>query len=233
MKQKAVIFWSGGKDSAFALYMVMQQKEYEVAALITTINTAFDRVSMHGVRSELIEAQAKAIGLPLVKMFVSEGTNSEYEQKFIGQLGALRADGITHVIFGDIFLEDLRLYRDALLKKAGMTGVYPLWKSDTSILINEFLRLGFKTITCCTNALLGKERVGAMLDEKFISSLPSPVDPCGENGEYHTFCFYGPIFRHPVQFSIGEIVYRPLEGKTAGGTVSAVSRSGFWFCELA
>ena len=234
-KEQAIFFWSGGKDSALCLWKVLQQKEYEVAALVTTVNENFKRISMHGVREELLDKQAESIGIPLVKMYVSEGTNNEYEQKMNETLMKFKGQGITKVIYGDIFLGDLRAYRDSNLAKLGMQGVYPLWKQNTKALIDEFLSLGFKTITCCTNdAYLGEDRVGEIIDQKYIDTLPSDVDPCGENGEYHTFCYDGPLFRYPVKFAKGEKIYRPLEIKTTDDECNPkVQTRGFWFCDLA
>ena len=227
--EKAVFFWSGGKDSALCLYKVLQQKQYDVIALITTVNENFGRVSMHGVRETLLDEQARSIGIPLVKMYVRDGTNNEYEDKLREMLLRFRQQGITKVIYGDIFLEDLRAYRDNILDKLGMQGVYPLWKRDTKELVNEFLSLGFRTVTCCTNdAYLGEDRVGESIDQNYIDTLPSNVDPCGENGEFHTFCYDGPIFSHPVLFTKGEKVYRPLEIKMS----SESGTKGFWYCEL-
>ena len=230
MKPKAIFCWSGGKDSAMALYEALQDNKYEVLTLLTTINETHRRVSMHGVREELLDAQAAAIGLPLEKMYVSEGTNSEYEKKMESLLLNYKAQGVSVVIFGDIFLEDLRAYRENNLGKVGLKAVFPLWKRETSGLIRKFLEMNFKTITCCVNdAYLGKEMVGAELDENFIKALPKNADPCGENGEYHTFCYAGPVFKYPVKFSTGEKVYRPLELKTDDPETST---KGFWFCDL-
>jgi uncharacterized protein (TIGR00290 family) len=233
-KKKAVFFWSGGKDSALCLYRVCQQKEYEVVALVTTLSEKFKRISMHGVREEMVEMQARAIGIPLFKMYVSEGTNAEYEKRVEETLLRFREQGVTHVIYGDIFLEDLRAYRDSSLSKFGMQGVYPLWKQDTKKLIGEFLSLGFKTITCCINdAYMGESRVGEVIDEKYISTLPSNVDPCGENGEFHTFCFDGPLFRHPVKYKKGVKIFRPLVLKATDDQCKPIVETrGFWFCEL-
>lgn len=232
--ERAIFFWSGGKDSALCLYKVLQKEQYDVAALITTVNESYKRISMHGVREELLEKQAEAIGLPLVKMYVSEGTNSEYERRMSETLLQFKQQGITKVIYGDIFLGDLRAYRDSNLEKLGMQGVYPLWKQDTKELMGEFLSLGFKTITCCINdAYFGKERAGEVIDKDFIDTLPPDVDPCGENGEFHTFCYDGPLFRHPVKFILGEKIYKPLELRTADDTCTGKRETrGFWFCEL-
>ena len=233
--RKAIFCWSGGKDSSFALYKILQEKEYEITALFTTVNENFKRVSMHGVREELIEEQAKYIGISLVKMYVKTGSNEEYEKKMEAFMMEQKAKKVEHVIFGDIFLEDLRAYRDKNLEKVGMKGVYPLWKMDTHQLARDFISLGFKTILCCTNdAYLGEKEVGRLFDLNFLKSLPPSVDPCGENGEFHTFCYDGPVFKKPVKVKVKEKIYRPLEIKTASSDVclTATKTQGFWFCEL-
>ncbi|MCW3083987.1 MAG: ATP-binding protein [Bacteroidetes bacterium] len=233
MKTKAIFCWSGGKDSAMALHKVLQEKKFEVVALLTTLNENFRRISMHGVREELLEKQAASIGLPLLKMFVKEGTNSEYEKNMETLLLKYKQQGLTHVIFGDIFLEDLRAYRENNLKKVGLIAEFPLWKRDTRELINEFFTLNFRTVTCCVNdGYLGEEKVGVEIDPAFIGSLPANVDPCGENGEYHTFCFDGPVFKTPVRFTVTEKIYRPLEIKTTDDNTNGVQTKGFWFAEL-
>ncbi len=232
---KAIFCWSGGKDSAYALHHILQQKEYSVEALFTTINENFKRVSMHGVREELIERQAKSIGLPWYKMYVKEGSNAEYERNMEAFLTEQKANGIEHVIFGDIFLEDLRIYRENNLAKAGMKAVFPLWKKDTKQLADGFINAGFKTILCCTNdAYLGEKEVGELFTHEFVESLPVNVDPCGEHGEFHSFCFDGPIFIEPVKFEKGEKVYKPIEIKVTKDhpPITGPKASGFWFCEL-
>ena len=234
-KKKAIFCWSGGKDSSFALYKIVQDKEYDVTTLFTTVNENFKRVSMHGVREELVEEQAKHIGLPLIKMYVKTGSNDEYEKKMEAFMLEQKAKGVEYVIFGDIFLEDLRAYRDNNLAKVGMKGVYPLWKMDTTQLAHDFIGLGFKTILCCTNdAYLGEKEVGMLFDMNFLNNMPSHVDPCGENGEFHSFCFDGPIFNEPLNIVVKEKIYRPLEIKTdANHPCSTESKiQGFWFCEL-
>lgn len=229
-----VFCWSGGKDSALCLYEILQEKEYDVKYLLTTVNEQFRRVSMHGVREELLDAQAKSIGIPLVKVYVNEGTNEEYERKMQVALLEMKQKGISHVVFGDIFLQDLRSYRETSLSHIGMKAIFPLWKQDTSNLIQKFISLKFKTIICCTNdAYLGEEWAGKIIDESFISSLPSNIDACGENGEYHTFCFDGPIFKTPVNIKSGEKLFKPLEIKrTDNCKLPAAKKNGFWFCEL-
>ena len=198
---KAVFCWSGGKDSAFCLHRILTEKLFDVQYLLTTVNSTFKRISMHGVREELLDMQAGSIGLPLLKAYVSEGTNEEYEKQMESVLLQVKSEGIDTVIFGDIFLEDLRAYRELNLAKVGMTGVFPLWKMDTSKLIGDFINLQFKTVVCCTNdGYLGKEWAGRIVDSSFTRELPAEVDPCGENGEYHTFCYDGPLFKKKIDF---------------------------------
>ncbi len=228
-KEKVIFCWSGGKDSALALYTVLQENKYEVIALLTTLNEQFKRISMHGVREELLDKQAESIGLPLIKMYVNEGTNTEYENTMEALLLEYKKQGISKIIFGDIFLEDLRSYRENNLAKVGLTAEFPLWKRDTKDLIQEFLKLEFKTITCCVNdGFLNEDQVGVVINSDFIESLPVNVDPCGENGEYHTFCFEGPIFKKTIKFSVGEKIYKALEIKNSDTTAT----KGFWFSEL-
>jgi len=241
MKEKIVFCWSGGKDSALALHRLRQDDRYEIVSLLTTCNRHFRRVSMHGVRLKLIDAQADAMGLPLEKIFVSErSSNEEYEEKMSACLLGHKARGVSACAFGDIFLEDLRLWREAKLARVGLRAIFPLWKSATRALMSEFLALGFGTVICCANdAYLGEESLGRIVTADFIASLPSDVDVCGENGEFHSFAFAGPVFRQPVRFTVGEKIYRPLEvthpddatAISTGPTGSRPTR-GFWFCDL-
>lgn len=232
-KEKVIFCWSGGKDSALALYKIVLEDKYEIVSLLTTLNAVFKRVSMHGVREELLEQQAASIGLPLVKMYVTEGTNAEYEKEMEKLLLEYKAKGVTKVIFGDIFLVDMRSYRENNLSKVGLKAEFPLWKKNTTELINEFLKLNFKTITCCVNdAYLNEEKVGVEIDPEFIKSLPENVDPCGENGEYHTFCYDGPIFKKTIRFTVGEKIYKPLEIKKSDCDLESSQTKGFWFCDL-
>ncbi|MCX6182374.1 MAG: diphthine--ammonia ligase [Bacteroidetes bacterium] len=234
MKKKAVFCWSGGKDSSYCLHKVLEEGEYEVCYLLTTISGQFNRISMHGVREELLQKQVAEIGIPLLKVTVSQGTNDDYEKQMEAVLLQAKSEGIEHVIFGDIFLEDLRVYREDNLAKVGMTGVFPLWKMDTKKLVDDFINKGFKTITCCINdEHLDETWVGKNIDAAFVRDLPAAVDACGENGEFHTFCYAGPIFKNDISFEIGEKVYRPLVITTDDVcAVPASKTKGFWFCDL-
>ena len=232
---KAIFCWSGGKDSAYCLHKVLREKTYNVKYLLTTLNENFKRISMHGVREDMLDAQTEAIGIPLLKVWISAGTNTDYETQMEATLLKAKAEGITHVIFGDIFLEDLRTYRETNLAKVGMQAVFPLWKTDTTFLINDFIKQGFKTITCCINdGYLGEEWVGKEINNSFIKELPAKVDPCGENGEYHTFCYDGPLFKKKVEFTGGEKVYKTLEIKTDDvcSLPTKVTTKGFWYYDI-
>ncbi len=241
MKEKIIFCWSGGKDSALALNRILNEGRYEVVGLLTTCNEHFQRVSMHGVRLELLERQAAAIGLPLEKIFVSQrSSNEEYQHAMAACLSAHKARGVTGCAFGDIFLEDLKRWREENLAKAGMRGIFPIWKNDSRELIREFFALGFGTVICCVNdAWLGEAHAGRRIDEEFIRTLPANVDPCGENGEFHSFAFAGPVFKEAVKFKVGEKVYRPVEvthptdsGSTYVCPSGPSATKGFWFCDL-
>ncbi|ALC91369.1 hypothetical protein AM500_17365 [Bacillus sp. FJAT-18017] len=205
MKDRIAISWSGGKDSCFALYKVLQSGNYIVDSLFTTIVEEDHRISSHGVKESLLEKQADSLGLPLRKMYVPrECPNHVYQEKMASMLESLKKDGVTSVVFGDIFLEDIKEYREHTVNKHGLKGVFPLWNEDTEEIIKEFISLGFQTITTCIDSeKLGSEFLGRLLDWDFLKALPPTADPCGENGEFHTFCFAGPIFKTNVEFTIG------------------------------
>ena len=213
-----VMSWSGGKDSCIALYEMQKGQDYRVAALLTTLTREYDRISMHGVRRVLLEKQAASLGLPLHEIFISkDASNEEYEMKMGEAFLAHGDQGIGLVVFGDLFLEDIRTYREQFLARHNMRGLFPLWKRDTSSFIREFIELGFKAVVTCVNSnVLDQSVAGRLIDEDFLASLPREVDPCGENGEYHSFVFDGPIFAEAVKFHIGEVVLR----------------EGFWFRDL-
>lgn len=209
--KKAVFCWSGGKDSALALYRIQQTREYEVCALLTTMSGAFQRISMHGIGEGLLDMQAAAIGLPLTKVTVDEATNAAYEGAMLRELSTYKERGIHYVIYGDIHLGDLRKYREQMLDHIGMEAVFPLWSEDTATLVKEFIRAGFKTITCCVNeAMLDCSFAGKIIDDAFVDHLPAGVDPCGENGEYHTFCYDGPLFRYSIPLTVEGMVQRKI-----------------------
>jgi uncharacterized protein (TIGR00290 family) len=216
--QDVVMCWSGGKDSCLALREIQRSPNMRVEALLTTLTRDYDRISMHGVRRILLEKQAASLGVPLHQILISKSaTNEEYELKMGEAFAAYRAQGIASVAFGDLFLEDIRAYRQRLLAKHDMAGLYPIWGRNTSQLIREFLELGFKTAVVCVDpAQLDPSFVGRVIDGEFLAELPAHVDPCGENGEFHTFVFDGPIFKDPVRFRFGE----------------KVCRDSFWFCDL-
>lgn len=210
MKEKVVFTWSGGKDSTMALYELLKTDSYDVVSLMTTVAQGYDRISMHGVRIGLLEQQAVSIGIPVDKIYISQASsNEEYESKMKDRLAHYRQQGINTVIFGDIFLEDLRKYREENLAKAGMKALFPLWKRNTAELAGAFIGLGFKSvITCVDTKVLDKKFSGRDYDRQFLSDLPSGIDPCGENGEFHSFAYGGPLFQKEIPFSRGECVLR-------------------------
>lgn len=207
---KAYMNWSGGKDSSLCLHRVLQSGQFAVDCLLTNVNTFHNRISMHGVRRELLEAQAGSIGIPLHTVELPEQPGmDEYEQAMMEKIAFLKGGGCTHALFGDIFLEDLRRYREEKLQSANIHCAFPLWQVPTRQLIREFIEGGFKAIIVCINErYLDKSFCGRLIDESFLRDLPENVDPCGENGEYHSFVYEGPIFTCPIPFQKGEVVYR-------------------------
>ncbi len=232
--------WSGGKDSALALYYILQEGKYSVEQLLTSVNSVHNRISMHGVRRSLLEQQITALGLPLTILEMPEQpTMEEYENLLQQKVAHLKNAGFGYSIFGDIFLEDLRKYREDKLQHAGIEAIFPLWKIDTKELVKQFLDLGFKTIVVCVNEkYLDKSFCGRVIDELFINDLPANVDPCGENGEFHSFVFDGPVFKTPIAFTKGELVYKKYDApKTTADNCyqemdAAKQVYGFWFCDL-
>lgn len=219
MQKKALMNWSGGKDSALSLYHILQNKEYEVVNLLTSLNDSFKRVSMHGVREELLDQQAENIGIDLVKLRLAETVSmEEYHAKMAETMQPLIDSGIKYSIFGDIFLEDLRQHREEWLEKVGMKGVFPIWKRPSLELLAEFWDLDFKTIVVAVNGKqLDKSFCGRILDRDFVKDLPANVDPCGENGEFHTFVFQTPYFKNTIKFDIGETVDKTYNFKNSEG----------------
>ena len=210
MPERVLFSWSGGKDSALALREILEGRGLEIAALLTTVTADYDRISMHGVRRTLLERQADSLGFPLELVSVSKhSSNEEYEANMRRVLTKHLADGVTSVAIGDVFLEDVRQYRERNLAKIGMKGIFPLWRRDTGELVRAFIDLGFEAIvTCVDSEALDRRFAGRRIDAAFVSDLPSSVDPCGENGEYHSFVYDGPIFRDRVEHTVGEVVLR-------------------------
>ncbi len=210
MTKPVVFCWSGGKDSALALDALGSDREYEVVSLLTTLTRGYDRITMHGVRRSLLLQQVAALGLPLDEVWISPAAaNAEYETQMEAVLRQCQARGIDTVAFGDIFLADLREYREKNLARLGMQAIFPIWRRDSTELIESFRQRGFKARLACVDAVkLGRRFSGREIDANFLSDLPAGVDPCGENGEYHSFVYDGPLFRTPIALTAGEIVER-------------------------
>lgn len=218
MSEPILFCWSGGKDSAMALHTLLQRSDVRIVALLTTVTEGYERISMHGVRRELLQRQAESIDLPLHEVHIPpQCVNAIYEAHMENALRAYLEKGVRRVAFGDIFLEDLRAYRERNLARIGMTALFPIWKRDTRELIRSFHSNRFRAIAVCVDPkVLDPSFAGRELDEPFFGDLPPHADPCGENGEFHTFVFDGPIFHSPIPVRTGEIV----------------NRDGFVFCDL-
>ena len=201
--------WSGGKDSALALSEITNSC-YEVKSLLTTVTEGFDRISMHGVRRDLLHAQASSLGLPLEEVWIPKGSSNEtYDAQMRAALLKHRSEGVEHIAFGDLFLQGIRSYRETRLREVAMQGLFPLWGRDTTKLAREFIKRGFRATICCIDPRkLGKDFCGKEFDESFLDSLPTGVDPCGENGEFHSFVYAGPIFKRELRTTKGEVVLR-------------------------
>lgn len=215
---KAWLAWSSGKDCAWALHRAKRAGDFEIVALLTTINRTDARVAMHAVRENLLEMQAAETGLPLVKVPIPAGcVNEEYERAMGEAMAQARAEGVFHVVFGDLFLEDIRTYREKQLARCGMTGVFPLWGRDTRRLAEEMLAGGLSAhLTCVDPAKLNRSFAGRQFSRDLVEAFPPGVDPCGENGEFHTFANAGPMFRRSIPVAAGE----------------GVERDGFVFADL-
>ncbi|HEY1547509.1 MAG TPA: hypothetical protein VGG28_06805 [Kofleriaceae bacterium] len=207
---RAIVSWSSGKDSAFALHAARRAGELDVVGLVTTITDPFDRVSMHGVREALLDRQADALGLPCAKVRIpTPCSNADYERLMTARLLAARDAGVTHVIFGDLFLADVRAYREAMLRPLGLVPVFPLWLRNTRELAVAMLDLGISArLTCIDPKRLSPSFAGRTFDAALLADLPADVDPCGEHGEFHTFVTHGPMFARAIDVSVGEVVER-------------------------
>lgn len=210
MKEKTLLSWSGGKDCALTLYEIQKTGNCEISALLSTVTKDYDRISMHGIRRVLLEQQVASLGFPLEKVLISKNaSNDEYESEMRAVLERYLAAGVSAVVFGDIFLEDVRKHREENLSKIKMKGLFPIWRRDTAELAETFIDLGFKAIiTCVDSKALDETFVGRVFDEQFLSELPSNVDPCGENGEFHSFVYEGPIFQEKILHTVGEVILR-------------------------
>ena len=210
MREPVAMCFSGGKDSMKAFQALHNDDRYEVVDLITTVTDAYDRVSMHGTRRSLLRLQCAAIGLPVTEVVVPpEATNAIYEKRMGQAFATMAAKGLRKVVFGDIFLEDLRAYRENQIASFGLTGVFPLWKQSTRTLSRQFITDGFRAIAVCVHAkVLNASFAGRSFDMSFLNDLPTGADPCGENGEFHTFVHSGPVLSAPVLFSHGNTVRR-------------------------
>ena len=213
-----LISWSGGKDSSLALEAVLQDQSLNVPTLVTTVTDTYQRISMHGVRVGLLEKQARALGLHLEQVHIpANASNQVYEDVMYELLLKYKARGVSQIVFGDLFLEDIRAYREKYLGRLGMEGLFPLWLKDTRQLALDFISKGFRAILVCVDPKqLDPSFCGREFDHTLLDELPVGVDPCGERGEFHTFVYDGPLFSHPLKVKKGQIV----------------ERDGFWFCDL-
>lgn len=207
MKYRALIFWSSGKDACLALHRVLQNSSFEVVGLLSTVVEGSYQVGFHGVSANLLTAQAQALGLPLSLVPIpSACPNTEYERRLSRALKVHQDAGVTHLVFGDLFLSDIRQYRESFLRPLGFELMFPLWKEDTTRLAHEFIQLKFGALVCGVDPTrLSNTYLGRSFNEAFLHSLPIHVDPCGENGEFHTFVHDGPLFKNPIPFALGTI----------------------------
>ncbi len=228
---KAWISWSSGKDSAWALHVARKQNEVEIVALLVTINAEHARVAMHAVRETLVEAQAEALGLPLVKVPIpSPCPNTAYEAAMEAAIRRARAEGIAHIVFGDLFLEDIRKYREEKLASTGVTPLFPIWGRDTASLARNMVEAGLKAyLTCVDPKKLDRAFAGRVFDARLLADLPADVDPCGENGEFHTYASQGPMFPRPIAVEVGEVVER--DGFIFADILPAAPRRGLQTAE--
>lgn len=237
---KILISWSGGKDAALALHYVQSQNNGSEIKLFTNVNEDSQTIAMHGVPVALLRQQAAALGLPITALSMPEMPSTAfYENKIAIEMEKFKSAGFHTIVFGDIFLEDLRKYREQQMAALGLKALFPLWQLSTHKLIQHFTALGFKAIVCCVNdAYLSKDYVGKIIDADFVRSLPAHVDPCGENGEFHSFVFDGPNFSAPVQFNIGNKFYKkflpaiPSTVQPNDSNNVDPFANGFWYCNL-
>lgn len=230
-KIKAIFNWSGGKDSAHALLRAIETGEYEIAALLTTINSESRQSTMHNLPMALLRQQAASIGIPLYTVGLTpKGNMADYSAAMAKAMEHFKQIGVTHSIFGDIFLHDIRSYRERQLSQQGITVVEPLWGKSSAQVIREFLESGLKATIVTTGETLGPGAIGRLIDKEFIDTLPGDIDPNGENGEYHTICYDGPIFKYPVTFTLGTPHSQSYDIKLEDGTTQTYT---YWFADIA
>lgn len=219
MREKMLLAWSGGKDSALALEELLHTGTYQIIGLLTTVTEGYDRVSMHGIRKTLLEHQALSLGLPLDEVYIPQQcSNEDYQARMQEAMAQHIRSGLTVVAFGDLFLEEIRSYREDNLTHMGIKAVFPLWQRNTTELARFFIDRGYKAVVSCVDStVLGPSFVGRHFDDTFLADLPAAVDPCGEHGEFHTFVWDGPLFSHPISLQRGEVALR---------------ENRFWFCDL-
>jgi uncharacterized protein (TIGR00290 family) len=207
---KAYVSWSSGKDSAFALYEAQRSGVADVVGVLTTVNEAYGRVAMHGVREGVLDRQIAALGLPALKVMLPNPCSNEiYQERMAQACARIKEQGVRHIVFGDLFLEDIRAYREQQLAAVGMTGIFPLWQRDTAVLARAMIDSGMVAhLVCVDPRRLGREFAGRRFDSRLLDELPREVDPCGENGEFHTLVSAGPMFAEPIDVRLGEIVER-------------------------
>lgn len=234
MPQKIALSWSGGKDACLALHYLMNSREYEIDHLHTVIGKETDRVGMHGIKKELIEAQAKSLNIPLkISYLPSDNSNKSYDQVMSEYADYCKSKDIKTIAFGDIFLEDLRKYREEKMAEAGMKCIFPLWKKPTKEVVNEFLDLGYQTKICAGDASkLKKEMIGQSINHQFLKDLPKDIDPCGENGEFHTFVYDGPLFQNPIEIKVDSVHSHFYEYQIEEDGQIKKLKSEFFFAEL-
>lgn len=240
MPKPSFFNWSGGKDSAMALHKMLQDPQFNIEALLTNVNSDTDRISMHGVRRSLLQKQAESIQIPLHTIELNSSPSlKEYEAVVDEKLLGLKKEGLDTAVFGDIFLEDLRSYRENHFSKSDIETIFPLWGHNTKELMRAFIEEGFKAVVVCVKSeLLDESFVGRELDDDFIESLPDNVDPCGENGEFHTFVYDGPIFTKAIPFEKGEVVFKSYKAPQQQDDECKLSnetdeqKMGFWFLDL-
>jgi uncharacterized protein (TIGR00290 family) len=219
MKHTVALSWSGGKDAAMALHEIRQNRAYDIVLLLTSVTDSYDRISMHGVRERLLDEQAAALDLPLTKIRIPvKCSNRQYRSRMQQACERLKTAGISHIAFGDLFLQDVREYREKNVSKVGLKALFPLWQRNTHRLADRFIRLGFKAVVVCVDSQkLDRAFAGRPFDKRFLRDLPHSVDSCGENGEFHSFVYDGPVFGRSVAFNVGPVILRERR---------------FWFCDL-